>query len=255
LPADRAICSDDGSGHSLDTIELGRVLSKTADKLGQPLDLLGMDACLMSCLEVAYQARPYVRYLVASEESEPGDGWPYDAILRKLVGRPKLPTSELAKHIVNTYIQSYVDRDYQGRITQSALDLSKLDTLTLPMDGLADALIARMPQVQGKIWEAQRRSARFWHNTLWDLNHFCLELESLTARTPTRRAAEAVRKALRKGSARPVLAEAHRGAGLDKCGGLSIYLPALTQPSRYYKDLAFAQDHRWDEMLTTYQPG
>ena len=47
LPADRAICSDDGSGHSLDTIELGRVLSQTADKLGQPLDLLGRTAARM----------------------------------------------------------------------------------------------------------------------------------------------------------------------------------------------------------------
>src|SRR5262245_27891382 len=51
----RAIASDDGSGHSLDTLELGEVLAKARKELGRPLDLLGMDACLMSCLEVTFQ--------------------------------------------------------------------------------------------------------------------------------------------------------------------------------------------------------
>ena len=69
-PPERAICSDDGSGHSLDTIELGKVLAETRKILGQPLDVLGMDACLMSNLEVAYQVCPFVQYIVKSEESE-----------------------------------------------------------------------------------------------------------------------------------------------------------------------------------------
>lgn len=59
---------DDGTGHSLDTIELGKVLAKATVVLGQPIDLLGMDACLMSSLEVAYQVQPYVHCLVGSEE-------------------------------------------------------------------------------------------------------------------------------------------------------------------------------------------
>jgi len=56
-PRERAICSDDGSGHSLDTLELGRLLGRLRAELGRPLDLLGMDACLMSNLEVAYELR------------------------------------------------------------------------------------------------------------------------------------------------------------------------------------------------------
>src|SRR3954453_1072176 len=51
----RAIASDDGTGHSLDTLELGEVLAAARKELGRPLDLLGMDACLMSCLEVSFQ--------------------------------------------------------------------------------------------------------------------------------------------------------------------------------------------------------
>ena len=40
------------------------------------IDLLGMDACLMSTLEVAYQTRANAVNVVGSEELEPGDGWP-----------------------------------------------------------------------------------------------------------------------------------------------------------------------------------
>lgn len=251
-PADRAICSDDGSGHSLDTIELGKVLAQAMDQLGQPLDLLGMYACLMSNMEVAYKARPYVRYIVASEESEPNDGWPYDAVLRKLVANPGLPTADLAAHIVSAYIKSYVNRGYSRAVTQTALNLSRVEALAAPLDDLAEALIARMPGVSGKVWDAQRKSARFWHNTLWDISHFCQELERLTARTPVRHVAKAVRAALRPGLNNLVIAESHHGATVERCGGVSIYLPAMTDISRYYADLAYAKEHRWLVMLKAY---
>ncbi len=55
----REIACDDGTGHSLDTIELRNVLEKAVEELGRPLDLLGMDACLMSTLEVAFEAQEY----------------------------------------------------------------------------------------------------------------------------------------------------------------------------------------------------
>jgi hypothetical protein len=176
-PDTRAILCDDGSGHSLDTVELGKALSQVRKIVGKPIDLLGMDACLMSNLEVAYQARPYVKYIVASEESEPNEGWPYTAVLRELVNTPTLATADFASHIVAAYIESYMDMKYKGSVTQSASDLSKISMVTEPLDKLANALIAHMPKAAREIWGAQRNSARFWHNTLWDISHFCEELD------------------------------------------------------------------------------
>ena len=66
---ERAICNDDSTGHSLDTIELGHVVAHAKDVIGK-LDVLGMDACLMSNLEVACEISPFVDYMVASEEEE-----------------------------------------------------------------------------------------------------------------------------------------------------------------------------------------
>jgi len=141
-PAERAICSDDNSGHSLDTLELGKVLAGAVNSLGKPFDLLGMDACLMSNLEVACQLKPFVRYMVASEELEPNAGWPYDLVLQKLVDQPDLPTAELAAHVVRAYVKSYVDRRYAGPVTQAAIDLDKVAALATPIEQLAQTLIA-----------------------------------------------------------------------------------------------------------------
>jgi len=252
-PEERAICCDDGSGHSLDTVELGKVLAQVATMLGQPLDLLGMDACLMSNLEVAYQSRPYVRYVVASEESEPNDGWPYDTVLGKLVENPHLAPPDLAAHIVHAYIKSYVERGYSGPVTQSAVDLSRVDALVTPLDRLADALIAHMPKAADEIWSAQRNSARFFHNTLWDVAHFCEKLEQATSSSAVRGAAQDVRTALQPGPGNLVIAEAHNGTKVERCRGITIYLlPPLMEISRYYADLDYAQQHHWPAMLQAY---
>ncbi len=251
--SERAICSDDGTGHSLDTVELGKVLASAMDILGQPIDLLGMDACLMCNLEVSYQVQPFVRYLVASEESEPGDGWPYDAVLREFVDRPGLPTADLAARIVHDYIASYVSVASRDPVTQCALDLARVHDASDVLDRLADALVAQMPGVATEIWTAQRKSARFYHNTLWDINHFCEELGNSTSAGTVRQATQDVRAALQAGPGRFVIAESHHGPRVDHCGGISVYLlPPLAEISDYYADLGYAKEHRWLSMLRQY---
>ena len=111
----RAIASDDGTGHSLDTLELGNVLKQAHEVLGRPVDLLGMDACLMSCLEVAYQAEKDVRAVVSSEELEPGDGWPYEKILADLRSNPTLDGAGLGRVVVKRYVESYKHAEASGR--------------------------------------------------------------------------------------------------------------------------------------------
>jgi hypothetical protein len=252
-PAERAICSDDGSGHSLDTIELGNVLKQAVKTLGQPLDLLGMDACLMSNLEVAYQVQLYAKYMVASEESEPNNGWPYDAVMRKLAEDADLPTAKLAEHVVHEYIKSYTDIGYTGAVTQAACDLSKINDVVGPLDKLADALVAHMPDTANEVWKAQKNSARFWHNTLWDISHFCEELTKGTSDNSVKKAAQDVQAALQSGPGHFVIAESHNGASVKRCAGSTIYLvPPITDISRYYADLDYARKHRWLPFLKAY---
>jgi len=251
-PTERAICSDDGSGHSLDTVELGSVMAQIVQLIGKPIDLLGMDACLMSNLEVVYQIRELVDRVVASEESEPNEGWPYDNVLRALTKNPRLGTADLASKIVRAYIQSYTRRSYGGDVTQSALDPSQIQQLVQPLDELAEVLSRDIAAVAGEVWNAQRKSVRFYHNTLWDIGSFCGELIRVTANKDVRSTAQGVVQALVPGAGRFVAAESHHGAGMTSCTGASIYLPALTGISRYYDELDFAKSHHWLGFLKAY---
>ncbi len=253
---DRAICSDDGSGHSLDTIELGNVLARATERLGQPLDLLGMDACLMSNLEVAYQAQPYVRHIVASEEKEPNQGWPYDRVLRFLVDNPDVAAADLAAHIVDVYVKYYTERNHDGPITQSALDLSRLDLLTAALDRFAPAMVPNMAQVKYDLNDAlSATTAKFWGSTLWDIGQLCQELAGRTTDAVLRQAALEVKAVLQPKSAELVIAEGHSGTKVAQCSGITIYLPpkVLAPVSRYYGELAFAKEHEWANMLAAYQ--
>lgn len=252
-PQERAICSDDGSGHSLDTVELGKVLATATRILGQPLEILGMDACLMSNLEVAYQAQPYVKYIVASEESEPNEGWPYDAVLSGLVADPALLSVDFAGQIAYAYVRSYKEMNYGGDVTQAALDLAQIAPLNTALDQLADALIARLPRAGAQIWKAQRKSKRFSHNTLADIGSFGVEMKKAIRDKATRQAVDEVRSALEPGAGKLVVAEAHNGVGVAACTGITVYLPsALTGISQFYSDLDFAKQHDWIRMLRAY---
>lgn len=251
-PVDRAICFDDGSGHSLDTIELGKVIRDAATTLGQPLDLLGMDACLMSNFEVVYQLRGAVRYLVASEELEPADGWPYDRVLSALVANPDMLSGELASHIVEAYIQSYLDIGELRPVTQTAFDLSQVQRLAEPLNTLAELLADDMGRYINVIWQALRRTAAFHKETLVDVGQLCDEIEARTDDAELSRACQSLRAALAQGEGNPVLAERHNGKKVDGCYGVSLYWPPMREPSRYYSELAFAQDYAWPRMLAAY---
>ena len=46
-----------------------------------------------------------------------------------------------------------------------------------------------------------------------------------------------------------MVAEAHNGAKVVRCKGLSIYLPLLTEISQFYAETDFAQRHQWAAMI------
>jgi hypothetical protein len=249
---DRGIASDDGTGHSLDTIELNRVLEKAHQEIGEPLALLGMDACLMSTFEVAYEAREHTAAVVGSEELEPGDGWPYTPILKALNDDPDMDGAALGKVVVEQYVKSYENRKSQWPVTQCAVTTEELDGFADAVDGLATALRRHMRDEgdAAKVIRAQARSAAFTGD-LVDVRTFCRELRAAKPGDAVNDAAGEVLESLEPG--RYVVAEGHLGPTVEGCGGVALYFPPpLTRPSPYYKDLAFAK-RGWDEFLSSYQ--
>jgi len=265
-PAERAVCFDDGSGHSLDTLELERVVRQMRAITGQPLDLLGMDACVMATLEVACQVRPHVRYLVASEELVPGHSWPYDTILEALRDAPEMPARDLAALVVQHYVDYYTANPpplNYGDVTKVALDLARIGELVRAAEGLANALLRDIENQADHLWAAQRetrmketlhrrRRANKFNYHLWDLGTLAAHLAAHSENAAVQDAARAVGAALQSSGA--VIAEGHRGEWFDGIGGVSIYAvpPGVQRISPYYTEVSLAQDTRWSEMLKAY---
>ncbi|MGH7275723.1 MAG: clostripain-related cysteine peptidase, partial [Candidatus Rokuibacteriota bacterium] len=247
----RGIAYDDGSGDCLDNRELKQVLAHAQRVLGRPVDVLGMDACLMTMLEVAYQVRDHARILVGSEEVEPGDGWPYAAVFGDLTARPTMAPSELAATIVRRYAEYYGADGPEA--TQSAIDLGKLDVLVRAVDALARALLAALPSasLDLALYTAWRRSLRFFDGLYVDLHHFAGNLGRASSLRDVRRACVEIQGAL-EAEAGPIVAERHGGPGMARARGLSIYFPPFRDPSVFYRELDFARATRWADFLDAY---
>lgn len=104
------------------------------------LDWIGFDACLMATQEVAASLADYADYLVASQETEPGDGWDY-SFLSKL--NETSDAKEITTAIVDTYgayFEENATHYYHPEVTLSSLDLSVTEEMKAAMDGLFGAM-------------------------------------------------------------------------------------------------------------------
>lgn len=247
----RGIAFDDQAQDFLDNMELKKVMVKIKKKLARKIDILGMDACLMSMAEVAYQMRDVADYSVGSEESEPGDGWPYDRILKALAADPAMTPEKLSKTIVTQYLASYKASD---NVTQSALRLAHLKPLAAAVDGLAKALKNVLGDAASRAAivtvRAQAQEYSRPYDDYCDLIDLCDLVQTAVADSPVKTAAVEVKKAA--GAA--LVAAGCKGSVVDKSRGISIYFPKR-KLSPLYRTLDFTKKSAWDEFLKAYLEG
>ena len=215
------------------------MLAKTHKLLGKPLDLLGMDACLMSCLEVAFQSAGDVRAIVSSEELEPGDGWPYDKILADLRAKPTMDGATLGKAVVKRYIESYKNLTDQWPVTMCAVHSAGVEGFSDKLDAFTMALRRAIKDDDvdaARLLRAHTRSVRF-DGDLIDLKTFCEQVRTQPFAASVKTPAKKVLDALAVGGDL-VVANSTLGPKVERCGGVTAYLPAPTDEiSPYYKDL------------------
>lgn len=94
-----------------------------------PFDLIGFDTCLMATVDVASTFSDIGKYLVASEETEPGNGWNYTDWAAALSTNPSMEASEFGKVICDTYMTGCELVGTQDNITLSLTNLSKVADL------------------------------------------------------------------------------------------------------------------------------
>ncbi|NLI77102.1 MAG: hypothetical protein GX442_11760 [Candidatus Riflebacteria bacterium] len=238
----KGISYDDESGNHITTNQLTIACSQIKEAIGQNLDIFAFDACLMQMAEVIY-AMPGVDYVVASEETEPGEGWPYDDILNTL--KAGTTPAAFAKNMVEKYAASY-NGGSQGSssATQSAVEMAKLGAFKDAIDGFAKAAMAGNYGTQFK--DALNKVQKFYYRTNIDLPHF-VELLKITI---TDAGFQTACDKLLAASKDLIIANGLSGYNTKNAKGMAIYFPATSYSfSAPYYDLAFAKDTLWDEMV------
>ena len=254
-PHARAICFDDTSKDFLDSRDLTDVLKATVALIGRKLDVLGMDACLMSMIEVAYQVRNGAMVMVSSEDAEPGSGWPYRAILATLAANPALSPADLGKAIATLYASAY-DQSFltSQPVTQAALNLERVASVVATVDELARGLLGgwRLKGLRSALVEARSQSQSFMDPDYVDLFDFVSLLAQKTGAKQVRDACDHVLVTIGPGKAGSlVLADAHAGLAERNAHGLSIYFPRIGV-SPFYAALDMSKDCAWAQFLDTY---
>jgi len=246
----KSVCIDDTNGDYLTIAELEQAFATVESTTGVEVDMVGFDACLMGMIEIAYEIRNRADIMVASQEVEPEDGWPYDDILANLTSNPMMTQSELAAKIVTEYMTAYTE----SWVTQSAANIdvstyATINELATATSNFAQKLRAGVSTYRSEITQARQQvDETEGDSTYIDLYHFAQLIYTLIPDPDIQNAAEQVMDTLTDN----LIAEGHN-LWHQSFHGLSIYFPEdAGEYISLYEDLTFAKYTEWDEFLNQY---
>jgi hypothetical protein len=147
----QAVSFDSEFGTSIQTWQLSQALGNNT------FDILAWDASLLQMVEVADEIRDKVSYVVGSEESPPGAGYPYNLILSQFYSAPTSSSLTLSHAFVDGMITQYGNTT--EKITQSVIDTSKFPALLTAINDLGTALIANVNSIAADV-QATRQNAQ-----------------------------------------------------------------------------------------------
>ena len=142
------------------------VWTPSADE--QPLELVGFDTCLMATVDVANTFSDVAKYLVASEETEPANGWYYSQWVGALAEDPSMDGAQLGTIICDAYMAGCEEVGTQDNTTLSVTDLSKVGALLSAYETFgAEALSAACtdPAFFSQFARVAQRSENYGGNT------------------------------------------------------------------------------------------
>ncbi len=118
--------------------EIDAALYSVYDEMTEPFEFIGFDACLMGTAETAAVLSTHAKYMVASEETEPGNGWDYKAVGDYMAEHPECDGAELGKAIADSYYSACEDDWTEDEATLSVIDLSRTDAFIMAFDRFSE---------------------------------------------------------------------------------------------------------------------
>ena len=235
---------DETSGNAnLSVNELTTAISNAG--LGDKLQVLGLDACLMALTEQTWDLKDLTKVFVGAQNPEPEQGWDYAGWFQRLAdGGGRLNAEQMGGAIVDAYGEFYDNTE-----TQSAIDTFKLGDLQAKLDAFVDATANATESDWQAITQARSEATTFSEYTEdeRDLGGFMQAIDNRLS-NPIGDAARQVSEALQAAVIDQV---DYSGAS-----GLSIYLPPVNgsgyQSSYNSDNYRFAADTKWTQFLTAF---
>lgn len=171
-------------GDSLNLLEMYDAFNAVwpADTANPALELVGFDTCLMATVDVAATFQNFAKYLVASEECEPGNGWLYSGWLGELAQNPGMDGDDLGIAMCSTYYDGCEAAGTEEQTTLSVTDLTKLTPLLEAYESFGEEALAEAaadPAFFAQLGRAASQSENYGGNTreqgytnMVDLGHF-----------------------------------------------------------------------------------
>lgn len=151
--------------YGLDSLDLAEMYEAfdavwPADTENPALELVGFDTCLMATVDVAAVFQNFAKYLVGSEEVEPGNGWYYSGWLGALAEDPDMDGVGLGKAICDTYYEGCEAVGTQDQTTLSLTDLTKLTPLLEAYESFGQEAFVAATEDPGFFAELGRAAAQ-----------------------------------------------------------------------------------------------
>ncbi len=233
-------CSDDNYERSIITME---EFSTALADAALPIDVLAFDACLMSSVEVAYEASlsDMVTYMVASEMSIPFDGFPYDHMFTPLMEDPKATPEELCEMMLAGWDSYY----HYGRMVNLAVtDVRALGDSLPVFQEWSDALLAGLDVNRDAYQTAVENAVGTGYAGYSpDMHDLCEQLVTLVDDEAVVEACNAVMATIDE-----VVVDLHTSRYVQDMHGLSVWWVSVDYPHlvpRYLDQVQFATDSGW----------
>lgn len=244
---DGAVADDrDGSfGELMSPINLQKAIKDAQSITGKKLDVLGFDACLMANTEVAYQLKDCADYLIASEQTEGGYGWPYTKILTEKLLNKLQRTLRNKINVTPKDLALKVIKDAEGSQgdlpTLSAIDMAKMNDLAKTVDAFAKELINTNTPTK-KLKDLIGKTQTFYgFKDVYDFAQRIIDEKSIKDEN-LKNSCKMVIDSIKE----TVIAEQH-SKSYPGAHGIQIDIKPTDAPSKEYKELDFAKDTNWDE--------
>ena len=251
--------------------------------VGQKLDILGFDSCVMGMLEVGYQFNDVAHVLIASEGSVPSAGWTYAKILGCLTreNSSKVDIRAIGELFVREFINSQDSYTVGGvSVDMAAWDLSRFPQLADAFDGLSEILLACFEDPNTRIYQQMERvilqvhwkCQSYMYDQNVDLGDFCELLDEECGKVADELGegedVEFLRQVVQQ-QCRNVLHELKEavilsgfsGGGYQYSNGVSVFFPwsqdAYEVSKKNYESLWFSKDVKrkqlsWADFLKKY---